>query len=98
MGRSYAGILGPLAMTIVILRGVADGAAADATLWGSVVALAGFALVGMVVGGIAPALAGAQLAGGQPLIGRPPTQIQRTIVLTRVCSKFIISSDPAALG
>ena len=40
-------------MTIVILRGVADGAAADATLWGSVVALAGFALVGMVVGGIA---------------------------------------------
>ena len=53
MGRSYAGILGPVAMTVVILRGVVRGAAADATLWSAVLALAGLALVGWVVGLIA---------------------------------------------
>ena len=53
MGRSYAGILGPVAMTVVILRGVAGGAAADATLWSAVLALAGLAVVGWMVGFIA---------------------------------------------
>ena len=53
MGRSYAGILGPLAMATVLLRGVKDGSAADETLWLAIVALMGFGLVGALSGWLA---------------------------------------------
>jgi len=55
MGRIYAGVLGPLAMAVVICRGLKDSAGLEGTLTLAVVALAIYALVGAVVGQIAQA-------------------------------------------
>lgn len=53
MGRSYAGILGSLAMTVVILRGLINSSGPANTLTIATLALAIFAVVGAVLGHIA---------------------------------------------
>jgi hypothetical protein len=55
MGRIYAGILGPLAMAIVICRGIKDSGGVEGTLTLAIVALAAFAIIGSVLGQIAQA-------------------------------------------
>jgi hypothetical protein len=55
MGRIYAGVLGPLAMAVIICRGLKDSAGLEGTLTLAVVALAIYALVGAIVGQIAQA-------------------------------------------
>lgn len=53
MGRVYAGILGPLACTIVIVRGVVSGGGITQTLTMAALAVFGFALVGWMAGNLA---------------------------------------------
>lgn len=53
MGRVYAGILGPLAMAIVIGRGLVESGGIVGTLTNATVALAAFAALGAVLGHIA---------------------------------------------
>jgi hypothetical protein len=55
MGRIYAGILGPLAMAIVICRGIKNSGGIENTLTLAIVALAIYAIVGSVLGQIAQA-------------------------------------------
>ena len=55
MGRFYAGILGPLAMTVIICRGIKDSAGLEGTLTLAIVALAIYAMIGSVLGQIAQA-------------------------------------------
>ena len=55
MGRTYAGILGPLAFTTVLLRGLSLAAGVEPTLKLAMLCLFGFAIVGFVVGNIAEA-------------------------------------------
>lgn len=50
MGRSYAGILGPLAFATVIARGVASQFGVESTILAASAALFVFAAVGYVVG------------------------------------------------
>ena len=50
MGRSYAGILGPLAGTLVLCRGAISGSGLEATLLIACGAMFGFAAVGFVAG------------------------------------------------
>jgi hypothetical protein len=53
MGRTYAGILGPLAFATVLIRGLilVDGAAATLKL--AMICLFVFAIVGLVIGRVA---------------------------------------------
>ena len=53
MGRLYAGVLGLLAMVVIVVRGVKDGAGAEGTLWTALIGLIVFAVVGLVLGSIA---------------------------------------------
>ena len=53
MGRVYAGILGPLAMAVVICRGWLGSAGVEGTLTQAILSLALFALVGAILGHIA---------------------------------------------
>jgi hypothetical protein len=53
MGRVYAGILGPLAMAVMICRGIKDSAGVEGTLTMAIAALAIYAIVGAVLGQIA---------------------------------------------
>ena len=53
MGRIYAGILGPLAMAVVIGRGVLGSSGADGTLMTAILALAAFAVLGAILGHLA---------------------------------------------
>ena len=55
MGRIYAGILGPLAMVVIICRGLKDSAGLEGTLTLAMVALAIYAILGSVLGQIAQA-------------------------------------------
>jgi hypothetical protein len=55
MGRIYAGILGPLAMMVIILRGIKDSAGIEGTLTIAIVALTAYAVLGAIVGRIAQA-------------------------------------------
>lgn len=55
MGRIYAGILGPLAMVVIICRGIKDSAGIEGTLTIAIVALAAYAALGAVLGQIAQA-------------------------------------------
>ena len=50
MGRSYAGILGPLAFATIVARGVVTGAGVEGTLAAASVALFLFAAIGYIVG------------------------------------------------
>ena len=54
MGRIYAGILGPLAMVVIICRGLKDSAGVEGTLTLAIVALAVYAIIGSVLGADRP--------------------------------------------
>jgi hypothetical protein len=56
MGRTYAGILGPLAFTVILARGVIGGSGAEATLTIATSCLFLFAAIGFVVGQIADSI------------------------------------------
>jgi hypothetical protein len=53
MGRSYAGILGPLAFATAVARGLVEGHGAEATLQTACLALFAFAALGYVLGRVA---------------------------------------------
>jgi hypothetical protein len=53
MGRIYAGILGPLAMTVVICRGLVGSGGVEGTLTTATVSLAAFAVLGAILGHLA---------------------------------------------
>ena len=53
MGPSYAGILGPIAFTTVLARGLLTGSSADALLIPAFVSLIAFAAIGYVAGSLA---------------------------------------------
>ena len=53
MGRSYAGILGPLAGTLVLVRGAISGSGFEMTLMVACGAMFGFAAVGFIAGTLA---------------------------------------------
>ena len=53
MGRTYAGILGPLAFAIVVARGIWSASGVEATLGFACGALFLFALLGVVAGRLA---------------------------------------------
>ena len=55
MGRVYAGILGPLAMAVVICRGWFGSGGVDITLSLATIYLAIFSVVGALIGQIAQA-------------------------------------------
>lgn len=50
MGRTYAGILGPLAFLTVVVRGVVEGRGADGTLLTASLLMFAFAALGYVLG------------------------------------------------
>jgi len=53
MGRSYAGILGPLAFLTEILRGMLHGGGSESTVMSAIAALFAFAAIGFVLGELA---------------------------------------------
>lgn len=53
MARTYAGILGYLAMAVTLLRGALHGAGFEGSVAQGLVAMVIMALVGAVVGGVA---------------------------------------------
>lgn len=53
MGRVYAGILGPLAMAVVICRGWLASGGVESTLSQATLSLALFAVVGAILGHLA---------------------------------------------
>ena len=55
MGRIYAGILGPLAMSVVIFRGWLAAGGPEGTLTQAILYLALFAVLGAILGYIAQA-------------------------------------------
>jgi hypothetical protein len=55
MGRVYAGILGPLAMAVVICRGWLDSGGIESTLTLATIYLVVFSFAGAVIGQIAQA-------------------------------------------
>jgi hypothetical protein len=55
MGRVYAGILGPLAMAVVIFRGLLGSGGVESTLTQAILFLVVFALVGAFLGHVAQA-------------------------------------------
>jgi hypothetical protein len=55
MGRVYAGILGPLAMAVVIYRGWSDSGGVEGTLTQATIYLVLFAVVGAILGHLAQA-------------------------------------------
>ena len=55
MGRVYAGILGPLAMAVVICRGWLGSGGVEGTLTLATMSLAVFAAVGAILGHLAQA-------------------------------------------
>lgn len=55
MGRTYAGILGPLAFTTILVRGLVWGESVDPTLKLAMTCLFAFAGLGFVIGRVAEA-------------------------------------------
>ncbi|HEX4414358.1 MAG TPA: hypothetical protein VH107_12065 [Lacipirellulaceae bacterium] len=55
MSRVYAGILGPLAMAVIICRGWLDSGGVEGTLWLATISLVGFSVVGALIGHLAQA-------------------------------------------
>ncbi len=53
MARKYAAVMALLAITVVLLRGLKDGAGCDATLTTGLIWMAVFAAMGMLLGTIA---------------------------------------------
>ena len=56
MGRAYAGILGPLAMAVVICRGWLGSGGIESTLTSAIAFLAVFSLVGALIGQLAQSI------------------------------------------
>jgi hypothetical protein len=55
LAQRYAGLLGTLAMSVVVLRGIKEWNASASVLWTAVVCLAAFAAAGLIIGWIADA-------------------------------------------
>jgi hypothetical protein len=55
LAHQYAGILGTLAMSVVMLRAIKDSSASASVLWTAIGLLAAFAAAGFVIGWIADA-------------------------------------------
>ncbi|MBM3999500.1 MAG: hypothetical protein FJ297_08185 [Planctomycetes bacterium] len=55
MARTYAGVLGALAFTTALIRGLIQGGGTESTLGISLVCLAAFGLIGLVAGAVAEA-------------------------------------------
>ncbi len=53
MARTYAGILGSLAMAVALVRGIMSGGGAEETVVHALAAMMGFGLLGLAIGGIA---------------------------------------------
>jgi hypothetical protein len=53
VARTYAGILGPLAFVISLLRGMLAGGGTDSVLWAAWCSLLAFAAIGCVIGWLA---------------------------------------------
>jgi hypothetical protein len=53
VGRTYAGILGSLAMAVTLLRGVMAGGGVDETLVHGLIAMIVFMAIGFTIGAIA---------------------------------------------
>ena len=53
MARQYAAILGPLALLVSLLRGLAAGGGGEATLWTAWLSLLAFSVIGAVIGWLA---------------------------------------------
>ena len=53
MGRTYAGILGPVSFGIVVARSLIGGDSVESTLYAAPLALFAFAAIGYVIGFIA---------------------------------------------
>jgi len=53
VAHQYAGILGPLAMFVTLVRGLAHGGSAQAVFWAAWLSLVVFAAAGYLVGWIA---------------------------------------------
>jgi hypothetical protein len=53
MGRAYAGILGPLALALIVLRGLKERAGMEATLAAALGGMVLFAAVGYLAGRLA---------------------------------------------
>lgn len=53
MARTYAGILGSLAMAVALVRGVISGGGTEETVLQALAALIGFSLIGLMIGGVA---------------------------------------------
>jgi len=53
MGRTYAGILGPLAFAVVVTRGLVEQESVNGTLYHAAAALFAFAAIGYVIGFLA---------------------------------------------
>ena len=53
MGRSYAGVLGPLAFVTMLARGMLGGGGSNSTLLSAWIALVLFAALGHVIGALA---------------------------------------------
>jgi hypothetical protein len=56
MGRAYAGILGPLAMAVVICRGWLGSGGTESTLTSAITFLAVFSIVGALIGHLAQSI------------------------------------------
>jgi hypothetical protein len=56
MGRAYAGILGPLAMAVVICRGWLGSGGIESTLTSAITFLAVFSIVGALIGQLAQSI------------------------------------------
>lgn len=63
MGRTYAGILGPLAFGLVTARGVVSGAGTEGTILAASAALFVFAALGYIAGRLAEYLVNESVRG-----------------------------------
>ena len=56
MGRSYAGVLGPIAFAILAFRGLIAGAGAEGTLLAATAGMVAFSAFGYIAGRLAEAI------------------------------------------
>ena len=73
MGRIYAGILGPLAMAVIICRGIKDSAGVEGTLTMAIVALAAYADRRRRCSGRSPKRRSTNRSAGRSNSNWPPT-------------------------
>ena len=56
MGRSFAGVLGPIAFAILVFRGLIAGAGAEGTLLAATAGMVAFSAFGYIAGRVAEAV------------------------------------------